>query len=164
LYQTLGGNSESGLILCVSPHVYNLKETISTLRFGTMAKNVKSQPKVHYVMSIEELRKANGACIKRLELQAIAIERKKKEVERNKNLMFQILAKLNRNSPTYKEIKRRFGHLFANLPENRTWGNLLLPEVVLGKIFEYTAVYSLTKCVTVCKDWKCFLVDDNNVV
>ena len=50
------------------------------------------------------------------------------------------------------------------MPENRVWGNLLLPEVVFGKIFEYTGVYSLAKCVTVCKDWKSFLLDDNNVV
>lgn len=134
LYQTLGGNSESALILCASPHVYNLRETISTLRFGTMAKNVTSKPKVNYVMSIEELRKSNAVCIKRLEQQAIAIERKKKDVERNKILMFQILTKLNQNSQTYKEIKRRFGHWFPNLPENRVWGNLLLPDVVLIKV------------------------------
>jgi hypothetical protein len=55
LYQTLGGNSESGLVLCASPHIYNLRETMSTLRFGTIAKNVKSKPKVNYVMSIDEL-------------------------------------------------------------------------------------------------------------
>ena len=42
-------------------------------------------------MSIDELRKSNAACIKRLEQQAFAIERKKKDVERNKILMFQIL-------------------------------------------------------------------------
>ena len=164
LYQTLGGNSESGLVLCASPHIYNLRETMSTLRFGTIAKNVKSKPKVNYVMSIDELRKATGACVKRIELQQICIIRKQKEVNHNKKLMMQMIAKLDRNSSTYKEIKRRFAYLFINMREDTRFGNMFVPEVVLGKIFEYTGVFSISKCVTVCKEWKNFLLNDSNPI
>ena len=160
LYQSLGGNSQSGLILCASPHVFNLRESISTIQFGVLAKNIKTKPKVNYAMSIEELRRATGACIKRIEMQQIAILRKEREVKANKKLMLDVLLKLDTKSSIYQEMKRRFGHLFANLPENRKWGNMFVPEDVLVKIFRYTGLYSMTNCITVCKDWKCFLLDD----
>ena len=70
--------------------------------------------------------------------------------------MLDVLLKLDTKSSIYQEMKRRFGHLFANLPENRKWGNMFVPEDVLVKIFRYTGLYSMTNCITVCKDWKCF--------
>merc|ERR1711975_118401 len=91
-------------------------------------------------MSIDELRKATGACVKRIELQQICIIRKQ------------------------KEINRRFAHLFINMREDTRFGNLFVPEVVLGKIFEYTGVFSISKCVTVCKEWKTFLLNDSNPI
>ena len=160
LYQSLGGNSQSGLILCASPHVSNLRESLSTIQFGVLAKNIKSKPKVNYAMSIEELRRATGACIKRIEMQQIAILRKEREVASNKKLMLNVLLKLDTKSSIYQEMKRRFGHLFANLPENRKWGNMFVPEDVLLKIFRYTGLHYMPNCVRVCKDWKNFLLDD----
>jgi len=161
LYQSLGGNSQSGLILCASPHIYNLRESLSTIQFGVLAKNIKSKPKVNYAMSIQELRRATGACIKRIEMQQVAILRKEREVTRNKALMMNVILKLDRKGSMYQEMKRRFGHLFGNLPENRKWGNMFVPEDVLVNIFRYTGLYSITNCVTVCKDWKNFLLDDS---
>ena len=48
--------------------------------------------------------------------------------------------------------------------EDTRFGNLFVPEVVLGKIFEYTGVFSISKCVTVCKEWKNFLLNDSNPI
>jgi kinesin family protein 5 len=39
-----------------SPHPYNLAETISTLRFGTQARQIKNQPKVNREFSVPELK------------------------------------------------------------------------------------------------------------
>jgi hypothetical protein len=48
--------------------------------------------------------------------------------------------------------------------EDTRFGNMFVPEVVLGKIFEYTGVFSISKCVTVCKEWKTFLLNDSNPI
>ena len=34
LRESLGGNTKSNLIVCCSPHAFNLDETVSTLRFA----------------------------------------------------------------------------------------------------------------------------------
>lgn len=38
LRETLGGNSKTTLIVTCSPAIYNISETISTLKFGVRAK------------------------------------------------------------------------------------------------------------------------------
>lgn len=47
LQDSLGGNSETTLLVCASSSSYNSEETISTLRFGTRAKSIKNKPKVN---------------------------------------------------------------------------------------------------------------------
>lgn len=42
LSESLGGNSKTCLIITCSPHPYNELETVSTLRFGTRARNIKN--------------------------------------------------------------------------------------------------------------------------
>lgn len=39
---SLGGNSKTTLIITCSPSYYNESETISTLRFGLMAKKIRN--------------------------------------------------------------------------------------------------------------------------
>ena len=57
LQQSLGGNSRTALIITCSPHPYNESETLSTLRFGQRARNIKNQAKVNREYTIPELKK-----------------------------------------------------------------------------------------------------------
>ncbi len=47
LSESLGGNSKTALIITCSPSPYNEAETITTLWFGTAARNIKNKPKVN---------------------------------------------------------------------------------------------------------------------
>ena len=63
LQDSLGGNSKTSLIIACSSSDYNVTETLSTLRFGSRAKNIKNKPVVNEEFSIAEykamLEKAN---------------------------------------------------------------------------------------------------------
>ena len=56
LSESLGGNSKTCLIITCSPHPFNDVETLSTLRFGARARNIKNAPKVNREYSVSELR------------------------------------------------------------------------------------------------------------
>lgn len=55
LQNSLGGNSKTVLIICLSPSVYNAEETASTLRFGKRAKLIKNKAVVNQARSATEL-------------------------------------------------------------------------------------------------------------
>lgn len=55
LSESLGGNSKTCLIITCSPAPYNDLETLSTLRFGQRAHNIKNTPKVNREMTVQEL-------------------------------------------------------------------------------------------------------------
>lgn len=55
LQDSLGGNSRTTLIINASIATYNEFETISTLRFGNRAKNIKNNAKVNKELSVREL-------------------------------------------------------------------------------------------------------------
>jgi kinesin family member 3B len=47
LQDSLGGNAKTSMIATISPVVYNLEETLSTLRYANRAKNIKNKPKIN---------------------------------------------------------------------------------------------------------------------
>ena len=55
----LGGNSKTLLIIAASPALFNAEETLSTLRFGRRAKEVKNRVAVNEELSIEQYRRAS---------------------------------------------------------------------------------------------------------
>uniref|UniRef100_A0A0G4GA67 Kinesin motor domain-containing protein n=1 Tax=Chromera velia CCMP2878 TaxID=1169474 RepID=A0A0G4GA67_9ALVE len=57
LENALGGNSYTLLLLCCSPHSVNLRETLSTLRFGDRASRIHNAPVKNEGVGVEELRK-----------------------------------------------------------------------------------------------------------
>src|SRR3989338_3738136 len=63
LQESLGGNSRTTLIINCSPSSYNEAETISTIRFGNRAKNIKNQAKVNEQRSAAELQAALDASL-----------------------------------------------------------------------------------------------------
>ncbi|ODV90226.1 hypothetical protein CANCADRAFT_43901 [Tortispora caseinolytica NRRL Y-17796] len=56
LQESLGGNSRTSLIINCSPSSYNDQETISTLRFGARAKNIRNKAKINAELSATELK------------------------------------------------------------------------------------------------------------
>eukprot|EP00347_Sterkiella_histriomuscorum_P007099 403350261 len=57
LQESLGGNSRTCLIITCSPHPYNDAETLSTLRFGQRARNIKNQAKMNREFTVPELKR-----------------------------------------------------------------------------------------------------------
>ena len=57
LQESLGGNSKTCLIITCSPSIYNESETLSTLRFGLRAKEIKNKPKINKEITVSELQK-----------------------------------------------------------------------------------------------------------
>jgi kinesin family protein 5 len=55
LQESLGGNAQTWLVINVSPSPLNAPETLSTLRFGMRAKNVKTKAVVNQIRSNREL-------------------------------------------------------------------------------------------------------------
>ena len=63
---SLGGNTKTMMVACLSPADNNYEETISTLRYANRAKNIKNKPKINedpkdamlreYQQEIEKLR------------------------------------------------------------------------------------------------------------
>lgn len=63
LEDALGGNSKTSLIVAASPCTYNLEETVSALRFGKRAKQVKTHAVINQDLSMDDMKKS----IKKLE-------------------------------------------------------------------------------------------------
>eukprot|EP01133_Synstelium_polycarpum_P007635 gene7635-8932_t len=55
LQESLGGNTKTTLMVTGSPHISNVEETISTLKFGARAKTIKNSVKVNSQKSAAEL-------------------------------------------------------------------------------------------------------------
>lgn len=47
LQDSLGGNTKTLMISCISPADYNYEETLSTLRYASRAKNIANKPKIN---------------------------------------------------------------------------------------------------------------------
>merc|ERR1719410_2148024 len=47
LQDSLGGNTKTAMIACISPAADNYDETLSTLRYANRAKNIKNKPKIN---------------------------------------------------------------------------------------------------------------------
>ena len=47
LQDSLGGNTKTLMVACLSPADYNYDETLSTLRYANRAKNIKNKPKIN---------------------------------------------------------------------------------------------------------------------
>ena len=59
MQDSLGGNSRTTMIACVSPAEFNYEETLSTIKYASRARNIKNKPIVNRdanSMLIESLR------------------------------------------------------------------------------------------------------------
>lgn len=65
LQDSLGGNAKTSLIIACSMSLYNVDETISTLRFGARAKCIKNKPQANQERSPEEYKRLLQAAEKK---------------------------------------------------------------------------------------------------
>jgi kinesin family protein 5 len=73
LSDSLGGNSKTVLVITCSPMSSNAEETLSTLRFGSRAKNIKNKPKVNQEKSVAEYKRLLALEYKRRKMQEATI-------------------------------------------------------------------------------------------
>lgn len=71
LQDSLGGNSLTLMIACVSPADYNLEETQSTLRYADRAKQIKNKPVINQDPKTAEIQRLNEI-IQSLRLELLA--------------------------------------------------------------------------------------------
>lgn len=55
LKTSLAGNSRTAIILCITPSLGQIEQTISTLRFGQNAKKIKNKVGANLIRSSEDL-------------------------------------------------------------------------------------------------------------
>ena len=68
LKESLGGNAKTTLIVCCSPHKFNVEETLSALQFAARAKSIKNTVKVNKQRSVEELNRILAKLSKEFEM------------------------------------------------------------------------------------------------
>lgn len=95
LSESLGGNSKTCLIITCSPHPFNEQETLSTLRFGARARNIKNTPKVNREYSIPELKKLLAKA-----------EENVAQCETKIKALTQQIVSLGGNPPTEQELEK----------------------------------------------------------
>ena len=97
LQESLGGNSQTCLVITCSLSQYNDRETLSTLRFGLRAKSIKNAVKQNAQMSAKELQ----ALLK------VSDEKKKQMTELVGLIQKKI--KAEDSDPSYKETLKMIG-------------------------------------------------------
>ena len=60
LLDSLGGNSHTVMIACVSPADSNMEETLSTLRYADRARKIKNKPVVNRDPQAAEILRLRG--------------------------------------------------------------------------------------------------------
>mmetsp|Transcript_10078 Transcript_10078/g.15095 ORF Transcript_10078/g.15095 Transcript_10078/m.15095 type:complete len:825 (+) Transcript_10078:64-2538(+) len=79
LSDSLGGNSKTCLIITGTMSYYNMEETLSTMRFGKRAKQIKNKPKVNEERSIAEYKALLAEARAKIRDQARLIQALKEE-------------------------------------------------------------------------------------
>ena len=158
LKNTLGGNSVTTLLICASPHCYNIAETINSLRFGAQAKSIQNKPVAHIVLKPEQLRKAIQRATRTLEEQRMKIQKRQREMNLHRRLVQEVLSRVPAGSI---ELENIFAVLptLRSLPRVKKWGSTFIPECLMFEIYEFSGAAGLLKSVLVCKEWRDTLYD-----
>ena len=108
LQESLGGNSQTTLVIACSMNSYNDKETLSTLRFGARAKKIQNKPIVNQEKSSKEL-------LKQLELAQKEINKLGEIIN---NIKTHVQGKYSSNNQLVSEVAEIIQCSFVILPSN----------------------------------------------
>lgn len=146
LTDSLGGNSKTHLIVTCSPALYNIEETISTLRFGNITQQIKNKPRVNLEMNVEEYKRQLLQANERIATQQTIIEALQKDLhkligmcEKHKidvkafKKEYSIPPPLHVLDETYEESLEKFHQLNSELESKSTLINELQRTIALVK-------------------------------
>lgn len=125
LSESLGGNSRTVLIVCCSPAIINLSETLTSLRFGDRAKRIRNKATVNRIRTEKEmealLTKAEAAIdaqatvIRNLTEQNSQLKAKGKEAQITKTTLEQELQKWKQKC---NELEHKLTSKGVRLPDH----------------------------------------------
>lgn len=126
LTDSLGGNSKTCLIVTCSPSVYNITETISTLRFGTRVKTIKNRPRPNVEKSVDEYKrlledaykridelKIKGVCTGKENKQDELVQNYEEKIKQQRGELNDMKNKMFKMEQEIQEIKDKFQEKIA---------------------------------------------------
>ncbi|RVE47268.1 hypothetical protein evm_008065 [Chilo suppressalis] len=119
LQDSLGGNSLTLMVACVSPADYNLDETVSTLRYADRARRIRNKPIINQDAKAAEIVRLNNL-VNELRLQLIG---KAPTVSEQNNEQLQ--EELEREKARYQELLKKHKQVTEHL------GNMLIENTNL---------------------------------
>ena len=153
LKNTLGGNSKTVLLLCCSPHAYNVAETVATLEFGSRARSIRNRPIQNIELTAHDLRSAIQKSMDVISGQTIRLARARRDVEIHRKLVQQVLSKIPSSSSVLNDIFQALPMLHK-LPKVFKWGVRYVPIFVLRNVFGFAGISGMLKGMVVCKEWQ----------
>ena len=153
LKNTLGGNSVTTLLICASPHSYNIAETLRALHFGSNAKSIQNTPVKHIVLNPEQLRGAIQRATRTLEEQRVEIQQRQRELLLHRRLVQEVLSRVPAGSVELQSIFAVLPTL-RSLPRVKKWGTIYIPEWLMFEIYAFSGVAGMLKSVMVSKEWR----------
>jgi kinesin family member 5 len=128
LQESLGGNTRTTLLVCLSPHSDNFEESLSTLRFATQAKSIKTKAKVNERHSPEMMEKI-------IESLQQEMRKLKQQLRRSSTIAFRrdgdVVKITNRGTQTMMMVKTDDGE---NEEEDEETKNSLLQQTGLPSL------------------------------
>ncbi|XP_047994616.1 chromosome-associated kinesin KIF4-like isoform X2 [Leguminivora glycinivorella] len=133
LQDSLGGNSLTLMVACVSPADYNLDETVSTLRYADRARRIRNKPIINQDAKAAEIVRLNNL-VNELRLQLIGKAPTDSE-QNNEKLLEEIEREKAKYAELLKKHKQVTEHLGNMLIENtKLCEKALLAEAAKDKI------------------------------
>lgn len=133
LQDSLGGNSLTLMVACVSPADYNLDETVSTLRYADRARRIRNKPIINQDAKAAEIIRLNNL-VNELRLQVLGKLPTIAE-QNNEQLQEELERERNRYQELLKKHKQVTEHLSNMLIENTNLcEKALLAEAAKEKI------------------------------
>jgi kinesin family protein 5 len=130
LTDSLGGNSKTHLIITCSSAQYNIEETVSTLRFGSVTSLMKNKPRVNLEMDSNEYRKLIDLANEKIASQQMMIDSLQKENQRLTKLCWSHGIKGTEETEDGNETEEKKKSPFVELQEKY---QLLVEEIQKAK-------------------------------
>ncbi|CAB3405819.1 unnamed protein product [Caenorhabditis bovis] len=147
LQDSLGGNTKTIMIACISPSSDNFDETLSTLRYANRAKNIKNKPKINedpkdallreYQEEIERLKAlvAPGASGKAANMDAFNIEEERRKLrEEFEEAMNELRNEYEREQTSKAELQKDLEKLKMEYEKASASLDNLTPEEAAKKL------------------------------
>ncbi|CAB3246230.1 unnamed protein product [Arctia plantaginis] len=109
LQDSLGGNSLTLMVACVSPADYNLDETVSTLRYADRARRIRNKPIINQDAKAAEILRLNNL-VNELRLQVLG--KLPTICEQNNE---QLQEELDKERTKYQELLKKYKQVTENL-------------------------------------------------